>query len=113
MSKEKNDVFEKFDLGQTLIQSLNEAIAYTNGDKTKARVRVYEIPTPEYKAKDVRRIRENLHMSQAGLALALGVSKRTVEAWETGKNAPSNPSNKLLYLVEKDKGIIDQLVSVR
>lgn len=113
MKNEKNNVSENFDLGQTLIQSLQEAIAYEQGKKNKCRVRVYEIPTPEYMANDVRRIREELHMSQAGLALALGVSKRTVEAWETGKNTPSNSSNKLLYLVEKDKGIIDQLVSVR
>ncbi|MDL2238468.1 helix-turn-helix domain-containing protein [Christensenellaceae bacterium OttesenSCG-928-K19] len=113
MANEKNDVFENFELGKALISSLEEAVAFTKGDKTKGRVRVYEIPTPEYKAKDVKRIREDLHMSQAGLALALGVSKRTVEAWETGKNMPSNSSNKLLYLVEKDKGIIDKLVSVR
>lgn len=113
MEKGKNDVFENFDLGQTLIQSLQDAVAFAKGDKTKGRVRVYEIPTPEYKAKDVKRIREDLHMSQAGLALALGVSKRTVEAWETGKNTPSNASSKLLYLVENDKGIIDRLVSVR
>ena len=109
MENAKNE----FDLGKSIIQGLQDAIAYTKGDTTKARVRVYEIPTPEYKAKDVKRIREDLHMSQAGLALALGVSKRTVEAWETGKNMPSNSSSKLLYLVEKDKGIIDRLVSVR
>lgn len=102
-----------FDLGKMLIQSLNEAIDYTKGDTTKGRSRVYEIPTPEYKAKDVRRIRENLHMSQAGFAVALGVSKRTVEAWEAGRNTPSNASTKLLYLVEKNDGIINQLVDIK
>ncbi len=113
MEKEKNDVFEHFDLGQTLIQSLQDAIVYAKGDATKCRVRVYEIPTPAYTAEDVRRIRNHLRISQAGLALALGVSKRTVEAWETGKNAPSNASNKLLYLIENNEELINQLVSVQ
>jgi len=105
--------FENFDFGKTLIQSLQEAVAYERGDKTKGRSRVYEIPTPSYNGKDVARIRRGLHMSQAGLALALGVSKRTVEAWEAGKSSPSNASNKLLYLVEKDENIINQLVAVK
>lgn len=105
--------FEDFDFGKTLIQSLQEAVAYTKGDKTKGRSRVYEIHTPAYKAQDVKRVREHLHISQAGLALALGVSKRTVEAWEAGKSSPSNASNKLLYLVEKDENVINQLVVIK
>ena len=35
------------------------------------------------------------------------------EAWEAGKSSPSNASNKLLYLVEKDENIINQLVAVK
>ena len=102
--------FENFNLFEELKGSLEQAIAFKNGDKSKGRVVVREIPTPEYRGDDVRRIRSDLHISQNGLALALGVSKRTVEAWETGKNAPSNSSNKLLYLIEKDPSIINKLV---
>lgn len=109
---ENMEVFENFKFGEALIKSLEEAVAFKNGDKRKARIIVREIPTPIYTGKDVKRIRESLNMSQAGFALALGVSKRTVEAWEIGKSAPSNSSNKLLYLVEKDKKIIEQLVAL-
>ncbi len=105
--------FDNFNFGEKLIQSLQEAVAYKLGDKTKGRSRVYEIPTPSYDGKDVLRIRKRLNISQAGFALALGVSKRTVEAWEAGKSSPSNASNKLLYLVEKDESIINRLVAVR
>jgi putative transcriptional regulator len=44
------------------------------------------------------------------LALALGVSKRTVEAWEAGKNNPSNTTNRLLYLIEKKRDLLDLLI---
>jgi putative transcriptional regulator len=60
--------------------------------------------------KDIRRMRDDLHLSQNGLALAMGVSKRTVEAWEAGKSNPSNVANKLLYLIEKKRELLDLLI---
>ncbi len=101
--------FDNFNLHDELTASLQEALAYKRGDKSKGRVVVREIPTPEYTGMEVRRIRTQLHLSQNGLATALGVSKRTVEAWETGKNTPSN---KLLYLIEHDNSLITRLVTV-
>lgn len=104
--------FESYSLYDELKDSLEQAIAFKNGDKTKGRVVAREIPTPEYSGEEVRRLRKTLCLSQNGLALALGVSRRTVEAWEAGKNAPSNSSNKLLYLLENDNSLINQLISV-
>lgn len=103
--------FDNFNLFEELQGSLEEAIAFKKGDKTKGRRIVREIPTPDYRGDDVHRLREQLHLSQNGLATALGVSKRTVEAWEAGKNAPSNSSNKLLYLIEKNPSLLNQLVT--
>ena len=104
--------FDNFSLYEELKGSLEEAIAFKKGDKSKGRVIVREIPTPEYTASDVQKIRQTLHLSQNGLATALGVSKRTIEAWEAGKNSPSNSSNKLLYLIENDNSLIDRLITV-
>ena len=104
--------FDNFNLYDELKGSLEEAVAFKKGDKSKGRVIVREIPTPEYTASDVQKIRQTLPLSQNGLATALGVSKRTVEAWETGKNAPSNSSHKLLYLIEHDNSIIARLITV-
>jgi putative transcriptional regulator len=105
-------VFDNFDVGNALIHSLEEAIAFERGDTSKAHVLVHEIPTPKYEAKDVVRLRQKYHLSQRTLALALNVSPRTVEAWESGKNRPSGSSAKLLYLIEQDTNIINQLVMV-
>ena len=96
---------------EELKQSLEEAVAFKNGDKSKARVSVYELPVPEYKADDVVRVRSNLCLSQRGFAVALGVSPRTVEAWEVGRNEPCGAARNLLYLIERDNNLINQLVT--
>jgi putative transcriptional regulator len=105
-------VFENFNLGQALVKSLEQAIEFDQGDKTKARTIVREIPTPGYAAKDIVRVRNRYKLSQRGLALALNVSPRTVEAWEAGKNKPAGSSLKLLYLLETDQDVLKKLVSI-
>ncbi|MCL2638526.1 MAG: transcriptional regulator [Oscillospiraceae bacterium] len=94
-----------------LKESLEQAVDYKKGDKSKARVSIYEIPVPKYKAADVARVRSSLRLSQKGLALALGVSPRTVEAWECGRNEPCGTARNLLYLIENNTALVDQLVT--
>jgi putative transcriptional regulator len=94
-----------------LKQSLEDAIAFNRGDKTRARSVVRELPVPEYQAADVARVRMGLQLSQRGLAAVLGVSPRTVEAWEIGRNAPSGSARNLLYLIERNSGLVNQLVA--
>jgi putative transcriptional regulator len=105
-------VFENFNLGQAVVKSLEQAVDYERGNKTRARKIVCEIPTPDYAAADIVRVRKQNKLSQRGLAMALNVSPRTVEAWETGKNKPAGSSLKLLYLLETDKNILKKLVSI-
>jgi len=101
----------EFNYYEDLKQSLEEALAFKNGDKSKARVSVYKTSVAEYKAGDIARVRSNLHLSQRGLAAALGVSPRTVEAWEVGRNVPCGAARNLLYLIEKDNSLIERLVT--
>lgn len=97
---------------EELKESLEQAAAYAKGDASRVRVTVREIPTPSYTSTDIANIRKNAGLSQRALATALGVSPRTVEAWEAGKNSPAGSSVKLLYLIEKDNNIVSQLVAV-
>lgn len=69
--------------------------------------------TEEVSANDIKRIRNDIfHMSQSSFALALGVSKKTVEAWECGRNIPSGAEKKLLYLLENNTHLMKQLYNV-
>jgi len=95
---------------EELKQGLEEAVAFQKGDKSRARVRVAARSVPEYAAPDVVRVRSGLQLSQRGLASVLGVSPRTVEAWESGKNSPNGTARNLLYLIEQDGSLIDRLI---
>ena len=55
-------------------------------------------PVREYSAAEVKSIRKELGVSQPAFARCLGVSKKTVEKWESGDNIPSGPASRLLDL---------------
>lgn len=58
-------------------------------------------------AAEIRKLREKkLRLSTAVLADALNVSKKTVEAWESGTNIPSGSSLRLLRMIEKNPDIL-------
>jgi len=54
----------------------------------------------------VKKLRIDLKMSQSVFASVLGVTKKTIEKWEQGKNPVSGPAAKLLFLVQKRPEII-------
>lgn len=56
------------------------------------------------KAKDVKRIRAKLKLSQSQFADLLGLSVRTVQDWEYGRNSPGAPAAALLRLA--DSGVL-------
>ncbi len=96
-----------------LMSSLEDAAAYSQGDKSRCREVVVEVPdpVPAYKAADVVRTRKELNLTQRRLARALGVSPRTVEAWEAGRNEPSGAARHLLYLFDNDHSLVDRIVA--
>ena len=101
------------ELFDQLMSSLEDAVAFSEGDTSRCKVVEREIPDPipAYKAADVARARKDLNMSQRALADALGVSKRTVEAWEAGRNVPSGAARHLLYLLDTDHALVNRLVA--
>ena len=44
---------------------------------------------------------------------ALGVSKRTVEAWETGRSTPSPTAKNLIYLISQKPDLVLMLQEAR
>lgn len=96
-----------------LLSSLEDAAAFAQGDRSRARVVEVEVPdaVPAYKAEDVARTRKDLNLSQKALAAVLGVSTRTVEAWEAGRNVPSGAARHLLFLLDNDHSLVQRLVA--
>ena len=73
----------------SIINGLNEAIEYEKGEMkniTVNRVRIASLP--HFHGPEIKAIREKHRLSQQVFAGALGVSKKTVEAWEADRNVP-------------------------
>jgi putative transcriptional regulator len=54
----------------------------------------------ELKPKDIKKIREKAHVSQAVFAAYLNTSVSTVQKWEIGEKKPSGVALKILNLIE-------------
>ena len=57
-------------------------------------------PIKQYSGPEVRKIRMKNNLTLNLLASYLGVSKKTVEAWEAGKNHPAGPASRLLEMLD-------------
>ena len=91
-----------------IVQGLKEAIAYENGTG-KARVQKRSVnPVPEMTPSEVKDIRHELNMSQATFAVVMGVSTKTVEAWEAGTNKPNGPARRFMKALKKDPSLIEK-----
>ena len=61
---------------------------------------------PDISAEDIKAIRKKLGFTQAVFAAVIGVSTKTVEAWETGTNQPIGPARRMISLIQFDPEIL-------
>lgn len=61
---------------------------------------------PDISAEDIKAIRKMLGFTQAVFAAVIGVSTKTVEAWETGTNQPIGPARRMISLIQFDPEIL-------
>ncbi len=91
---------------------LQEAVEYANGNCKDARVHTIRIePVPAFTPAEIKTIRKELGMTQSVFASVIGVSAKTVEAWEQGITAPNGPSRRLLGLFKADPSCAKGLVT--
>lgn len=95
-----------------LKQGLEEAIDYEKG-VGEANEKTYTIlPIREYSNKEIRELRMKAGMTQSVFASYMGVSPKTVEAWECGSAHPTGPVFRLLdILAAKELEITKFVVS--
>ncbi len=97
--------FEGFDFFAGLTESLEEAALFEQGKaKQETMIRKRSLP-----AVNVAELRESLSMTQKAFANVLGVSGRTVEAWESGKSNPTPTAKKLMYLIKQNPQLVELL----
>lgn len=67
--------------------------------------------TFEYKPVKVKEIRAKVGLTQEKFALAMGVSKRTLENWEQGRRSPTGAARSLLKVFDLNPELASQLLT--
>ena len=61
---------------------------------------------------DVRRIREQLGLSQAEFALRFGLELATVQNWEQGRYRPDPAAQLALKMIERHTALVDEVLAL-
>ena len=102
MKKQNKSIFN------SIKQGLEEAIQYekTKSPKFGKSVVIQFAPVPHYSSVEVKKIRQKLELTQKSFAFLMGVSLKTVEAWEAGINEPNGTARRMLSLLNKEKNLV-------
>jgi putative transcriptional regulator len=93
---------------ESIMQGLTEAVDYQQGKIPARKVKLTIKPVSTFNNSDIKRIRQKTGLSQVMFAGSLGVSPKTVEAWENGRNKPEGSARRLLEVVRDDPGFLRQ-----
>src|SRR5579859_3413817 len=95
-TKPKARARAKRTVGQEVIASLKEAIAWADGEDIPVRVNRVAVPTV-----DIRTVRRRLGLSQSEFAAKFGLQPATVKNWEQGRTRPDGPTRVLLAVIAR------------
>jgi len=91
------------DLYSDIAQGLRESIAYERGELPANAVRrtLKITPLPTWMPAEIKGLRLSLSMTQRTFAEFMGVSLKTVESWECGRNRPSGSAARLMQIISQ------------
>lgn len=92
-------------VGESIIQGLNEAIAWTRGETGGARVTLVHVPEV-----DVRKVRTKMGLSQSEFATKFGLPPATLRNWEQGRSRPDAPTRVLLAVIAKHPEAVEDVL---
>lgn len=83
-------------------RGLEQAIEYEKGNLRAKSTTIEILPLETFTSQEIKAIRTGTGMTQALFAKYMGVSIKTVEAWEAGKNQPEGAARRLLALTREN-----------
>src|SRR5258708_2965550 len=92
-------------VGESIIQGLKEAIAWSNGENDNVRVTLVNVPKV-----DVRKVRLKMGLSQAQFATKFGFPPATLRNWEQGRSHPDAPTRVLLAVIAKHPEAVEDVL---
>jgi putative transcriptional regulator len=92
-------------VGESIIQGLKEAIAWTKGEHDNVRATLVHVPEV-----DVREVRLKMGVSQAQFATKFGFPPGTPRNWEQGGSHPDAPTRVLLAVIAKHPEAVEDVL---
>ncbi len=92
-------------VGESIIEGLKQAIAWTQGEHDNARVTLVHVPEV-----DVRKVRLKMKLSQAQFATKFGFPPATLRNWEQGRSRPDAPTRVLLAVIAKHPEAVEDVL---
>ena len=89
----------------SIMTGLNEAVGYEKGTVKARKAKCTVNPVPDFNAQEIKSVRNTLQMTQATFAAVMGVSTKTVEAWEAGTNTPIGTARRMLSMLKADPAL--------
>ena len=89
-------IFDDIKLG------VEQAIEYEKGNLNAKKTTLTITPVEVFTAQDIKDIRNQTGLTQVLFAKFMGVSVKTVESWEAGRNHPEGAACRLLTLTKND-----------
>ena len=89
-------IFDDIKLG------VEQAIEYEKGNLKVKKTTLTITPVEVFTAQDIKDIRNQTGLTQVLFAKFMGVSVKTVESWEAGRNHPEGAACRLLTLTKND-----------
>ena len=92
-------------VGESIIEGLKQAIAWTRGENYDVRVTLVHVPEV-----DVREVRAKMGLSQAQFATKFGFPPATLRNWEQGRSRPDAPTRVLLAVIAKHPEAVEDVL---
>lgn len=89
-------VFDDIKLG------LEQAIEYEKGNLKAKKTTLTILPLETFSSQEIKDIRNSTGLTQVLFAKYMGVSVKTVEAWEAGRNHPDGAACRLLTITRRN-----------
>jgi len=91
------------DAYESIKAGLEDAIAFSKGDKSCATIHTFDLPKP-----NVAEIRKKSGLTQKQFAKTINVALGTLQGWEQGRRSPKGAARVLLALIAKRPSIVQE-----
>lgn len=92
-------------VGESILEGLEQAIAWTRGENDNVRVTLVHVPEV-----DVRAVRTKMGLSQAQFAAKFGFPPATLRNWEQGRARPDAPARVLLAVIARHPEAVEDVL---